>query len=50
MGAETRDQNLKDIEGLVIEKYVEEVAAAVVEGIGRCKTEKDIWSAVEVSE
>lgn len=48
MGAENRDQNLKDIETLVLEKYVEEAAAAALEGLGRCKTEKDVWSAVEV--
>lgn len=48
MGAENRDANLKDIETLVLEKYVEEAAAAALEGLGRCKTEKDVWSAVEV--
>ena len=48
MGFDTRDQNMSDIDALVLEKYVEEIAAAVVEGLGRCKTEKDVWSAVEV--
>jgi regulator of nonsense transcripts 2 len=47
-GAENHDQLLKDIETLSLEKYVDEIAGAVVEGITRCKTEKDVWSAVEV--
>jgi hypothetical protein len=48
VGAENRDQLLKDIETLSLEKYVEELGGAVLEGISRCKTEKDVWSAVEV--
>ena len=39
---------MKDIESLSLEKYIDEMSGAVVEGLGRCKTEKDIWSAVEV--
>jgi regulator of nonsense transcripts 2 len=50
LGSEYRDQALKDIETLSLEKYVDEISGAVVEGIGRCKTEKDVWSAVEVRE
>ena len=45
---DNRDQILKDIETLSLEKYVDELANAAVEGIGRCRTEKDVWSAVEV--
>lgn len=48
IGTENRDHILKDIESLSLEKYVDEIAGAVVEGVGRCKTEKDVWSAVEV--
>lgn len=48
LGSENHDQILKDIESLSLEKYVDEISGAVVEGIGRCKTEKDVWSAVEV--
>ncbi|OBZ67192.1 Regulator of nonsense transcripts UPF2 [Grifola frondosa] len=48
LGTENRDQLLKDIDALSLEKYVDEIAGAVVEGIARCKTEKDVWSAVEV--
>jgi regulator of nonsense transcripts 2 len=48
MAAENRDQIIKDIESLSLEKYIDEIAGAVVEGITRCKTEKDIWGAVEV--
>jgi hypothetical protein len=48
IGAENRDQLLKDIEALSLEKYVDELDGAVLEGILRCKSEKDVWSAVEV--
>lgn len=48
IGAENRDQLLRDIETLSLEKYVDELDGAVLEGISRCKSEKDIWSAVEV--
>ena len=49
IGSDNRDQILKDVDSLSLEKYTEEIASAAVEGVGRCKTEKDIWSAVEVS-
>lgn len=48
LGTENHDQLMKDIDGLSLEKYVDELAGAAIEGISRCKTEKDIWSAVEV--
>jgi len=48
VGAENRDQLLKDIETLSLEKYVDELGGAVLEGIPRCKSEKDVWCAVEV--
>lgn len=48
LGADHRDQILKDIDSLSLEKYIDEIAGAALEGIMRCKTEKDIWSAVEV--
>ncbi|KAI0093344.1 ARM repeat-containing protein [Irpex rosettiformis] len=48
LGSENHAQILKDIESLSLEKYVEEISGAAVEGIGRCKTEKDVWSAVEI--
>ena len=48
LGYENHSQVLKDIESLSLEKYVDEITGAVIEGIGRCKTEKDVWSAVEV--
>ncbi|TFK84735.1 transcription factor [Polyporus arcularius HHB13444] len=48
LGSENRDQILKDIDSLTLEKYVDEIVGAVAEGILRCKTEKDVWSAVEV--
>ncbi|KAG6842175.1 hypothetical protein C0991_001668 [Blastosporella zonata] len=48
LAAEGRDQILKDIDSLSLEKYIDEIAGAVVEGILRCKTERDVWAAVEV--
>jgi regulator of nonsense transcripts 2 len=48
IGHDNRDQILKDIETLALEKYIEEIAGAVPEGIARCKVDKDVWSAVEV--
>lgn len=48
IGTDNHDHIAKDIQSLTLEKYVDEIAGAVVEGVGRCKTEKDVWSAVEV--
>ncbi|KAG1878110.1 ARM repeat-containing protein [Suillus subalutaceus] len=48
LGTDQRDQILKDIDSLSLEKYIDEIAGAALEGIARCKTEKDVWSAVEV--
>ncbi|PVF99373.1 ARM repeat-containing protein [Serendipita vermifera] len=48
IGLENREQNLKDIETLTLEKHVEEIAASLMEGLARCKTDKDIWAATEV--
>ena len=48
IGLDNRDQILKDIETLTLEKYIDEIAGAVPEGIVRCKIEKDVWSAAEV--
>ena len=48
LGIENRDQILKDIESLSLEKYVDEICGAAVEGMLKCKNEKDVWSAVEV--
>ncbi|KAJ6625539.1 armadillo-type protein [Mycena sp. CBHHK59/15] len=48
MAMDNRDQILKDIETLSLEKYVDEISGAAVEGAARCKTEKDVWSAVEI--
>ena len=48
MASDNREQIMKDIDTLTLEKYIDELAGAIVEGLGRCKTEKDIWGAVEV--
>ncbi|KAF8638034.1 hypothetical protein AX16_010666 [Volvariella volvacea WC 439] len=48
MASDNRDQIMKDIETLSLEKYVEELTGAVLEGIARCKTERDVWGAVEI--
>ncbi|KIY53966.1 ARM repeat-containing protein [Fistulina hepatica ATCC 64428] len=48
MGMDNRDQILKDIDTLTLEKYIEEIAGVVLDGVARCKTERDLWSAVEI--
>ena len=48
LATDNRDQILKDIESLSLEKYIDEIAGAIAEGVARCKTEKDVWAAVEV--
>lgn len=48
MASDNREQIIKDIDSLTLEKYIDELTGAIVEGLGRCKTEKDIWGAVEV--
>lgn len=48
IGSDNRDQIIKDIDSLSLEKYIDEIAGAALDGIARCKTEKDVWSAVEV--
>lgn len=48
LGTDHRDQILKDIDSLSLEKYIDEIVGATLEGIAKCKTEKDVWSSVEV--
>ncbi|KAJ3724609.1 transcription factor [Lentinula raphanica] len=48
MASDNRDQILKDIDALSLEKYLDEIVAASLDGISRCKTERDVWSAVEI--
>ncbi|THH05283.1 hypothetical protein EW145_g4909 [Phellinidium pouzarii] len=48
LGTDNNEQIVKDIMTLSLEKYVDELAGAALEGVVRCKTEKDIWSAVEI--
>ena len=48
IGSDNRDQIIKDIDSLSLEKYIDEIAAATLDGIARCKTDKDVWAAVEV--
>ncbi|KXN85361.1 Regulator of nonsense transcripts 2 [Leucoagaricus sp. SymC.cos] len=48
MAADNKDQIMKDLETLSLEKYIDEIAGAVVEGISRCKTEKDVWGTIEI--
>ena len=48
IGSDNRDQIIKDIDSLSLEKYIDEIAAAALDGIARCKTEKDVCAAVEV--
>ncbi|KAL5523773.1 hypothetical protein ACEPAG_7946 [Sanghuangporus baumii] len=48
LGTDNNDQIMKDIATLSLEKYIDELASAALEGIYRCKTERDVWSAVEI--
>ncbi|KAI5123948.1 hypothetical protein M0805_006362 [Coniferiporia weirii] len=48
LGTDNNEQIMKDVSSLSLEKYVDELAGAAVEGVARCKTEKDVWSAVEI--
>ena len=48
LGADHHDQLPKDMDTSSLEKYIDEIAGATLEEIARCKTEKDVWSAVEV--
>ncbi|KAH0827963.1 ARM repeat-containing protein [Lanmaoa asiatica] len=50
IGSDNRDQIVKDIDSLSLEKYIDEIAGAALDGIARCKTEKDVWAAVEVGD
>ncbi|KIY66874.1 ARM repeat-containing protein [Cylindrobasidium torrendii FP15055 ss-10] len=48
IATDNRDTILKDVDQLSLEKYIDEITAATIEGIARCRTDKDVWSAVEV--
>ncbi|EJU04317.1 ARM repeat-containing protein [Dacryopinax primogenitus] len=48
MAYENRDQILKELETLTLEKYLDEIVGAISEGVLKCKTDRDVWSAVEV--
>ena len=48
LGAENAAANIKDIQQLSLSKHVEEIVANIPEGVLKCKSEKDIWAAVEV--
>jgi regulator of nonsense transcripts 2 len=48
LGAESKDQLLKEIETLNLDKYIEEIILAVAEGLGRCTGAKDCIAAAEV--
>jgi regulator of nonsense transcripts 2 len=49
LASDNYEHIIKEIDSLSLEKYLDEIAGAVMEGIARCKTEKDTWSSVEVS-
>ena len=48
IGQDARDQLLKDLPQLNLEKYLQELIQAVPEGLGRCLTAKDCFAATEV--
>lgn len=49
LGVESRDQIIKEIETLNLDKYIDEVVQAVPEGLSKCTTAKDCIAAAEVS-
>lgn len=47
-GPDNVDAILKDIDALSLEKYITELTDGFVEGLQRCKNEKDIWCALQI--
>ncbi|SPO27701.1 related to NMD2 - Nonsense-mediated mRNA decay protein 2 [Ustilago trichophora] len=48
IGQDARDQLLKDLPGLNLEKYLQELIQAAREGLARCVTAKDCFAAAEI--
>ncbi|SNX86027.1 related to NMD2 - Nonsense-mediated mRNA decay protein 2 [Melanopsichium pennsylvanicum] len=48
IGQDARDQLLKDLPLLNLEKYLQELIQAVSEGLARCTTAKDCFAAAEI--
>jgi len=48
-GPESVDAILKELNELSLEKYITELTDGFLEGLTKCKNEKDIWAAVQVS-
>lgn len=48
IGQDARDQLLKDLSQLNLEKYLQELTQAVPEGLSRCVTAKDCFAAAEI--
>ena len=48
LGQDARDQLLKDLPQLNLEKYLQELIQAVPEGLARCVTAKDCFAATEI--
>lgn len=48
IGQDARDQLLKDLPQLNLEKYLQELTQAVPEGLSRCATAKDCFAAAEI--
>lgn len=47
LGAETKDQLIKDATTLNLDKYIEEIVQAIPEGLSKCNTSKDCIAAAE---
>ncbi|KZW00324.1 ARM repeat-containing protein [Exidia glandulosa HHB12029] len=47
-GPDNVEAVLKEINGLSLEKYITELTDGFIEGLQKCKNEKDIWSALQV--
>lgn len=49
LGVESKDQFLKEINTLGLDKYREEIIGALPEGMAKCATGKDVAACMEVS-
>ena len=48
LGVESRDQLIKEVATLNLDKYVDEVVQAIPEGLSKCANAKDFFAAAEV--
>lgn len=49
LGADAKEQLIKEMRTLNLDKYLDEIVASIVEGLSKCVNAKDSFAAVEVS-